>query len=171
MTFEELLHQYQAEILRYLIRLTNSSDWAEDLLQETFLKAFRSLPSLNSHSNARAWLYRIATNTALDHFKRDKIARAHLDSNGLDALEAPAGSKPSEPLDQRRLARNVMTKIFALPPRQKVALILQKLEGMKYTEIARSLNCSEQTARAHVFQAMKKLRQSLKRWRRETEVI
>ena len=106
-TFGELFDAHQAEILRYLVRLTGNRDTADDLFQETFLRAFRAFGRLRRHSNPRAWVYRIATNTYLNHRRgvrrrgetalRDDVQlgpsgakRAHAGPAGADACDAEA---------------------------------------------------------------------------------
>jgi RNA polymerase sigma factor (sigma-70 family) len=152
----ELAERYRPEILTYLVRLLGDAHEAEDACQEALLHAHRAFARLAPDSNARAWLYRIATNTALDAARRRarQVARtAEADVDGL-----PAGGVSQE---QREQLRTIARAVQALPPRQRGALMLRQFHGLGYAEIAASLGGSEAGARANVYQAVRKLRAAL----------
>jgi RNA polymerase sigma-70 factor (ECF subfamily) len=152
--FETMFHRYGVELHRYALQLTRNGADADDLYQETFLKAFRAFSRLDGNANHRAWLYRIATNTFLSH--RRKFGR-------VDALEddapiaAPSHDQAAQ-LDARGLLAEVELFIEKLPSKQRVALILRKYHEMDYADIAANLRCSEPAARANVHEALRKLR-------------
>jgi RNA polymerase sigma-70 factor, ECF subfamily len=153
-TFETMFHCYGVELHRYALQLTRNGADADDLYQETFLKAFRAFGRLDGGANHRAWLYRIATNTFLSH--RRKFGR-------VDALEddaplmAPSHDQAAQ-LDARGLLEEVEQFIEKLPSKQRIALILRKYHEMDYADIATNLRCSEPAARANVHEALRKLR-------------
>ena len=152
----DLAERHRGEVLRYLVRLLGNEQDAQDACQEAFLRAHRAFARLAPDSNSRAWLYRIATNsgrTLARHRSRTLRRRADVD---LDTLPAADGS----PERHERL-RAVARAARALPPRQRAALLLRQFEGMGYAEIAATLGGSEATARANVYQAVKKLRAAL----------
>jgi len=157
--FSELLEAHQKEIYRYLYRMTGDPEDAADVLQETFLGAFQAFPKLDPGANHRAWLYRIAHRQALNLFRSQKVRRAA----SLDLVAEPDDPdlNPEELSETRRLARSLNQLIHALTPRQRSALLLKKYEGLAYSDVARVLGCSEETARAQVYQAMKKVRKGL----------
>src|ERR1051325_11076075 len=95
--FEALVETHSAEIFAYLWRLLRQTADAEDCLQETFLRAYRAYPRLNGTANYRAWLYKIATNTARTHLKRRARATAH--TTDLDPELLPSDSPLTEALD------------------------------------------------------------------------
>jgi RNA polymerase sigma-70 factor (ECF subfamily) len=156
-TFDETLARYGAEIYRFALHLTRNRSDADDLYQETALKAYRAWNRLPSDANHRAWLYRIASNT----FLSDKRKTSRLRS--LDAEESveslPAASRDDDGrLDAGDLLREVEGFIEALPPKQRIALVQRKYLEISYPEIAVTLGCSEEAARRSVHEALRKLR-------------
>ncbi len=161
--FAELLSSHEKEIYRFTYRLTGNPEDAADLLQDTFLKAFKAFPRLPEGANHRAWLYRIAHHQALNLFRSRRVRR----SEPLDeARELQDSNGNPESLEEtRRIARELRWIIRALSVRQRAALILKKYEGLSYAEVAAVLGSTEENARAHVYQAMKKIRDGLKTMR------
>lgn len=147
-SFESLIGAYQPAVYRFLYRLClgNVHD-AEDLCQETFLRAFRAYPALPAGAQHRAWLYRIAYNLFLNSRRRPPSAEL--------SVELAA---PSRDADGRELVAAIGAFVGTLPAKQRAALILRHVEGRGYCEIAGVLGCSEDSARANVFQAVKKVR-------------
>jgi RNA polymerase sigma factor (sigma-70 family) len=157
-TFDETLARYGAEIYRFALHLTRNRSDADDLYQETALKAYRAWDRLPCDANHRAWLYRIASNT----FLSDKRKTSRLRS--LDAEETvesiPAVSRDDDGrLDAGDLLRDVEGFIEALPPKQRIALVQRKYLEIGYPEIAATLDCSEEAARRSVHEALRKLRE------------
>jgi RNA polymerase sigma-70 factor (ECF subfamily) len=158
-SFEELVETYSGEIFAYLWRLFQGSNEAEDCLQETFLRALRAHSRTPRLRNPRAWLYRIATNTARTQLTRR--ARFHTRTADLDErLPHPARSVPDE-LDHRQSLEAVAAAVRALPPKQRAALMMRKYQQLEYDDIAEALGCSLSAARANVYQALQKLRLQL----------
>jgi RNA polymerase sigma-70 factor (ECF subfamily) len=157
--FEEAMLAYRDEIYRYVWRMLGDTQDAQDLTQETFLRAYRAFDRLEPESNVRAWLYRIATNTCLTFLKRRGRERnvLSLDEGWLPGLVAHAET-PLDTVGRRELLREVACAVEALPPRQRAAIVQRKYQGLSYAEIAACLGCSEETARAHVYQGLRKLR-------------
>lgn len=158
--FETVVEAHHAEVHRYLRRLTARASEAEDLLQETFLRAYRAWRSLGPGANVRAWLFAIATNLARNHFraeKRRRAAHAAVEVLGpVAALDGPEGTTGAN-----ELWRRLEATIRALPLKQRAAFVLRKLHDLDYDGIAWSLACSPESARANVFQALRKIRRSL----------
>jgi RNA polymerase sigma-70 factor (ECF subfamily) len=155
-TFEVVLERYQAEIFRYAMQLTRNPADADDLYQETMMKAFRAYGRLDADANVRAWIYRIATNTFLSD--RRKHGRVDLlDDVAAQAIPA-AQTDHAAGLDARALLEEVAVFVDQLPPKQRVALTLRKYHELGYAEIADALRCSEAAARASVHEALRKLR-------------
>jgi RNA polymerase sigma-70 factor (ECF subfamily) len=154
--FDELLERYQNEIFRYSVQLTRNTTDADDLYQETMLKAYRAFGRLGPDSNYRAWLYRIATNTFLSQKRKDKRERP-LDPVYDDHLAVTNPDQPAS-MDARDLLAEVEEFVQNLPEKQRVALILRKYHELDYANIAETLNSSEEAARANVYEALRKLR-------------
>ena len=157
--FVELVERHERELHRYLFRMTGNAEDAADMFQETFLRAFRGFAGLGPEANHRAWLYRIAHRQALNLF-RSRKARPSLSLDEAREIEDTA-SRPDSISEDRRLARTLVGIVNGLTPRQRSALLLKKYEGLPYAEVAEVLGCSADNARAHVYQAMKKVRNGL----------
>jgi len=153
--FETLVDAHSGELFGYLWRLLGDEAEAEDCLQDTYLRAFRAYGRA-ANDNLRAWLYKIATN----------VARSRLQHNGRHAVKqaelheelASGEARVETQVLQRLSAAAVRAAVGQLPRKQQAALLLRKYQGLEYIEVAAALGCSEQAARAHVYQAVKKLR-------------
>lgn len=155
-TFEVILERYQTEIFRFAVHLTRNQADADDLYQETVLKAYRAFDRLDGEANHRAWLYRIATNTFLSD-RRKRGRERPLDD--LQASQLPGkATDDAARLDAGNLLREVDAFVAALPDKQRLALIQRKYHDLSYADIALNLRCSEAAARANVHEALRKLR-------------
>lgn len=153
-----LLAQYGIELARHIRRIVRDDDAAQDLLQETLLRAHRALTRLGPGANVRAWLYRIATNASLNHLRslareRRALERHAREADGAVPMDTDGRAEQAE---RRRVA--LWTAVAALPERQRQALTLRVADELEYEEIARRLGCTPEAARANVYQATKKLR-------------
>ena len=158
--FGAIVLAHYAEIHRFLLRAAARNGEADDLSQETFLRAYRAYRSLPPGANVRAWLFAIAANLVRNHYRsetRRRAARAamHATSSRID-LDGPEG----EALFSEARAL-VEASIGHLPLKQRLAFIMRKVHDLDYDAIGQSLHCSAESARAHVFQALRKIRQSL----------
>ena len=156
LSFDTLVEKHWGEIYAYLWRLI-PGDQAEDCLQETFLRAFRAFNRTAPNSNYRAWLYKIATNVALTAHSRKK---REMTQGRLD----PAASEQRtllETISFHEELKVVLQAVETLPHKQRAALMMRKYQEMDYEEIGAALECTPATARAHVYQALKKLRARL----------
>jgi RNA polymerase sigma-70 factor, ECF subfamily len=153
--FEEAVSRHEREIMRFLLRMTHDREDALDLFQETWLRAYRAYPRLDSEAGLRPWLYRIATNLCRNR-ARDHARRARVISNGSDP--ADLDHKPAATAaDGHPGILNLKRAIAKLPHKQGQALMMRKFAGMEYDEIGAALQCSAESARANVYQALKKL--------------
>ncbi len=154
LSFAELADRHRSEILRYLIRLLGNEPDAQDTCQEVFMRAQQAFPRLAPDSNSRAWLYRIATNGALNA-KRQR-SRAAARAADVDPDTLPGARERAD--DRRDDLRAISDAVRALPQRQRAALMLRQVHEMSYAEIAVAVGGNEAAARANVYQAIKKLR-------------
>jgi RNA polymerase sigma-70 factor, ECF subfamily len=158
--FEAVVAAHHAEIRRYLLRVTTRASDADDLSQETFLRAFRAHRALPPGANVRAWLFAIATNLGRNHFRAQR--RRH-----RAYAQATLGQEQTGPLwpEGEAIAGEARARIAGivadLPVKQRLAFVMRKLHDLDYTAIGASLGCSEESARAHVFQALRKVRRGL----------
>jgi RNA polymerase sigma-70 factor, ECF subfamily len=149
---EQLYRQHRRPILAYLARLTDRES-AEDLCQETFLKALRGWAQHDPSGSAVAWLYRIATNTAYDHLRRHR--RAAL-TPLVEALALPSANAPELRLDESEPVRSALAQ---LPARYRVPLLLQVCAGHSLSEIAAILGCSSSAVKMRLLRARERFRQ------------
>lgn len=154
--FEEALSRHEREIMRFLLRMTRDREDALDLFQETWLRAYRAYPQLDCEDGLRPWLYRIAGNLCRNR-TRDQARRARVIGNGAVAVAPSHGSAPAI-ADGHAGVLNLKRAIARLPYKQGQALIMRKFAGLEYDEIAAALECSAESARASVYQALMKLR-------------
>ena len=167
--FEELIERYHDEIYGYLWRLCDNGSQgdveaaAEDLTQETYLRAYQAFARLRPHSNVRAWLYKIATRCAYTALQRRQLAARRYAASLDEATAIPASTTESPPALAMRneMMAAVRRAVAALPPKQQAAFILRHVQGMAYAELAQALACSEESARANVSQAVRRLRREL----------
>lgn len=158
--FEIVVAAHHAEIHRFLVRVTRRPGDADDLSQETFLRAFRAHTSLPPGSNVRAWLFAIATNLCRNYWRSESRRRRAYEAAGETvAQHEEAGGDGTMVMEQA--SEEIGRIVAALPLRQRLAFTLRKVHELEYDAIGRSLECSPDTARAHVFQALRKVRRGL----------
>ena len=159
--FEAVVGAHHAEIRRYLLRITARPSDADDLSQETFLRAFRAYRALPEGANVRAWLFAIATNLGRNHFRAQSRRRKAYAAAALELPLRSAGANPDGLAVADEARARVEQVIGGLPQKQRLAFIMRKMHELEYAEIGTSLQCSEESARAHVFQALRKIRRGL----------
>jgi RNA polymerase sigma-70 factor (ECF subfamily) len=155
----ELLEAYVPRVYRFALRLTRDPHAAEDLTQETFLRAWRQVRHLREPRAAQVWLFRIAANVWRDQVRRgrSRIARA----SSLSA-DAPDRSPPAdEQLAEQECLRLALDSLQALPEQQREALYLRACEGLSAAEIATVLGTSADSVKASLCVARSKLRKLL----------
>lgn len=155
-SLELLLSRHGLELARHLRRIVRDDDAAQDLLQDTFLRAHKALGRLGEGANTRAWLYRIATNLALNHVRDRSRERRAMDAHAREAESKDHGSDGHDSDGARR--RALWVRVAALPERQRVALTLRIADELEYADIAARMGIAAEAARANVYQATKKLR-------------
>jgi len=166
--FEAIVERYEGRIFRLACRLTSDTD-APDVLQETFLQAYRHLRGFRGESQFGTWLYRIATNAALMH-RRARARRPaesleaflpRFDANGVH-VETPAelqvASRADEILDRQFLAEKARGVLARLPDLYREAFVLRDLEEMSTADVAQALGVEPATVRQRVHRARLMLR-------------
>jgi RNA polymerase sigma-70 factor, ECF subfamily len=156
--FEQIVRRYQRPVLSLIVRMTGDHAQAEDLAQETFVKAFRHLKSFDSTRRLSSWLFRIAHNTTLDALRRSKPEVLELD--GLRDGDPPAPGAP-DPLEQAALGATLKRALLTLRPAYRAAIALRYDQQLPFDEIGQILGVPEVTARTYVHRARKELARSL----------
>jgi RNA polymerase sigma-70 factor (ECF subfamily) len=151
--FERLFHDYHSDIYVYLCRLVGDRRQAEDLSQETFVKAYRALSRLPVEANSRAWLYRIATNTALDCLRRRRLV------SWLPLFERDAHPAVQTSFAESTLESVVVEKTLSqLGARYRIPLVLYACQGLSTQEIAEILRISRGAVKTRLFRAREQFR-------------
>jgi len=153
--FGELVRRYQDRIFNYIVRTLGCREDALELTQDTFVKAFRSLPNYRPDSSFRSWLFRIAGNTALDLLRR----RRTIGFISMDDCTEPAdpGLDPESHLLLWERNRQLLTAFHQLKPGYRQILILREYEGMSYDEIGAALGLRKGTVKSRLARARKAL--------------
>ncbi len=155
--FDEVMRRHEREVMRFLSRVAGDREDALDLFQETWLRAYRAYSGLDSEDGLRPWLFRIASNLCRNR-ARDTARRRRVISQDHAPAEYAETAAPGFARTSHDGAIDLKRAILALPGRQGQAFVMRQLVGLKYAEIASALGCSEESARASVYQALVKLR-------------
>jgi len=146
----------QKLVYRYLARVTRNQADADDLYGEVSLNGFRAWDRLPADANHRAWLFRIATNAFISQ-QRKRRREVGMDQDAGERIAAPDWDAAAS-IDADALLAEVGRQVAALPPKQRAALVLRKHHEWSYAQVAEHLGCSEDAARASVYQALRTLR-------------
>jgi RNA polymerase sigma-70 factor, ECF subfamily len=158
--FETVVAAHHAEIHRYLVRATSRSGEADDLSQETFVRAYKAFRALPPDANVRAWLFAIATNLCRNHYRAEGRRRQAMAAAAAGASDRGSSWPEGQAIANQASAR-IDVIVSALPFKQRLAFTLRKVHELDYDAIGKSLECSGESARAHVFQALRKIRRGL----------
>ena len=157
--FEQIVTRYQRPVISLIARTTGDRTLAEDLAQETFVKAFRNLAAFDTTRRLSSWLFRIAHNTAIDALRRSGPPPGSTDTQLVPASGAqePAIPPVPDPVERQELSRALEAALAALRPDQRAAIVLRYENGLSFNEIGAVLGVPEPTARSHVHRARKDL--------------
>jgi len=151
--FARLIDSYWDRLYRWLYHLTRDRHAAEDLTQETFLRALAAVKTFRAGSNFRAWVFRIGHNNFVNQKRAERRTKHQLpeDAPATDLITAEARAEDREVLEVGQKA------VAELPSDFRAALLLRVYEGMSFRDVAATLNTTEETARWRVFKARQKL--------------
>ena len=148
--FAEIVEHYQSPIIRYLYRLTGDYEMAKDMAQDTFVQAYKGILKTDAELSFRAWLYRIATNNALQHHRRKKLL------SFIPFTEREQNNAATESqMDRQGKITAIQEALRKLPYDQRTCVVLHFVEGFKYREIALTLGISEGAVRKRVARGRK----------------
>ncbi len=167
--FDLLMLKYQRKITRLLSRMLRDQSEIEDVMQETFIKAYRALPQFRGESAFYTWLYRIAINTARNWMasqgRRPSSPNLNQSEDGetFDEIDnLTDNNTPESILASQEIANSVNQTIQELPSELRTAIVLREIEGLSYEEIAQSMNCPIGTVRSRIFRAREAIAAKLK---------
>ncbi|MGA9526722.1 MAG: sigma-70 family RNA polymerase sigma factor [Terriglobales bacterium] len=170
--FSYLVQKYRRPLVGFMYRLCHNPSTAEELAQEVFLRVYRSRLTYEPSAKFSTWLYRIATNLAVNHARDTRHERAE-NTVRLDEPDQETGSTPDladdsitaeeQILKRERLAA-IRSKVNALPERQRMAVMMHKYQQMDYRQIAAVMKLSESATKSLLFRAYETLREQLKEY-------
>jgi RNA polymerase sigma-70 factor (ECF subfamily) len=153
--FDELLQRYRYPILNFIYRLLGDATEAEDVAQDTFVRAYRYLDEFDPHRKFSTWLFALARHAAIDRLRW----RARHPTTPLDS--APEPSAVSRDVEAREVERQVAAAIARLPEDQRTAIVLAEYHGQSVAEIAAVMDCSEKSVESRLYRARQTLRANL----------
>lgn len=168
--FEYLMNKYRRPIVHFMYRMVHNQAIAEEMAQEVFLRVYRARETYRAEARFTTWLYRIATNLAVNHARDTKNERTaptiHLDEPDPEtgSLHDVADETPTIEADLLRAERMKAIKahVMALPERQRTAVLMHKYQDMDYKQIGAVLKLSESATKSLLFRAYQTLRERLK---------
>ena len=168
--FNYLVGKYHRAMINFLYRMVHNQAVAEELAQEVFLRVYRSRESYRAEAKFTTWLYRIATNLAVNHARDTKHERS-ASTIYLDAPDEESGTTPDVADDAPSVEQSILrdermaairAHVMALPERQRMAVLMHKYQGMDYRQIGDVLKLSESATKSLLFRAYQTLRDKLK---------
>lgn len=168
--FDYLVQKYRRPMVSFMYRMARNAAAAEDLAQEVFLRVYRSRQTYEASAKFTTWLYRIATNLAVNHARDTRHERPE-NQVSLDEPDQETGMTMDVPDDALSAEENIVkrermaairNRVYSLPERQKIAVIMHKYQQMDYRQIADVLKLSESATKSLLFRAYETLRTQLK---------
>ena len=164
--FRALVERHGRAVFRVAHRMTGSSSDAEDVVQETFLRAYKQLGRFESRANFGTWLHRIAVNCSIDLIRARPHREAAHDASDLEHLGAPEAADAGRPSPERlTLSAEVQERIgqamSGLSAMERAAFMLRHFEGQSIDEISRALGLKTNAAKHSIFRAVRKMRAAL----------
>jgi RNA polymerase sigma-70 factor (ECF subfamily) len=158
--FRALVERYSQKLFRVAFRIVGDEASAEDAVQETFLRAYRSLSRFDDRSSFGTWIYRIAANTSVEILRKHQRQRTHQDTGeAVDPLSPDPG--PDRRALSQEVERAVRGALAGLSPMERAAFVLRHFEGRSIAEICGALGLRESAGKQAIFRAVKKLRRVL----------
>jgi RNA polymerase sigma-70 factor, ECF subfamily len=171
LAYRELIRRYERPVFALLFRMVRDRELAEDLAQETFVKALNAIDSYRPEFKFSSWIFKIANNAAIDHLRRRELDTLSLDGSPHaetpEAMQATAlqiGARqetPLETVEAKELGTAIEAAIGSLRPEYRSCILLRHVEGRAYEEIAEILNLPLGTVKTYIHRARNELRFSL----------
>jgi RNA polymerase sigma factor (sigma-70 family) len=167
-SYSEIVSRYHEQIHHFIYRMVKDTAQAEDLVQETFIKAFRALATFNSDYAFSTWLYKIAANNCIDFFRKKKLKTFSLDTpiqvkdGEVHRDFADREQTPEHELMSQERTNQIQFAINTLPEKYKEAILLRHSKDKSYEEIAEELSIPLGTVKVRIFRAREMLKSKLK---------
>ena len=164
--FRALVERHSRGVFRLAHRMTGNPSDAEDVVQETFLKAYRQLSRFESRANFGTWVHRIAVNCSIDLIRARPHREAGHDSSDLEQFGAAEAAEAGRPSPERlmlstEVQERISSAMTALSQMERAAFVLRHFEGQSIEEISRALGLKTNATKHSIFRAVKKMRQAL----------
>lgn len=163
--FRALVDRHSRAVYRLAHRMTGNPQDAEDVVQETFLKAYRQLGRFESRANFGTWLHRIAVNCSIDLIRSRKHQETGHDAADLDLLDASDDQRVDPSPERLMLSSEVQERVnramAGLTPMERAAFVLRHFEGQSIEDISRALGLKANAAKHSIFRAVRKMRLAL----------
>ena len=167
--FRVLVERHSRSLFRLAFRMTGNQQDAEDVVQESFMRAYKQLAKFDERASFGTWLYRIAANCSLDLVRSRKRRQEHLaqqDAEGMEFDDTVSALPSSDPTPERmalsgEVRGRVEQAMQELSATERTAFVLRHFEGMCIEEVSRVLECAPGAAKHSVFRAVQKLRRAL----------
>jgi RNA polymerase sigma-70 factor (ECF subfamily) len=165
---KEIFDQYHKKVYRIAYGVVRQREDALDIVQEVFIKLFRSIRNFKGRSKFYTYLYRMALNTAIDHSRKiGKISPSSLDEEGAFQPSDEVEKRPDRILIHKEMEEKVNLAMEKLPVDQRKALLLREMEGLSYQEIAELMECSIGTVMSRLHYGRKRIQQLLRDYLKE----
>jgi len=161
MSFDNLVREYGAQVLRTATRVLHDASLAHDVHQEVFLSIWRRRLRYNGHVNWPTYLYRATVRKALQAARQRPVRRVPVRASE-ETSHGLTTNSPASDLQAEELQRKLVAALARLPRRQADAFVLARLEGLEAAAVGEILGCSEPTARVHLHRAMQRLARELR---------
>ena len=170
--FRLLVERHSRAIFRVAYRMTGNEHDADDVVQETFLRAYRQIDKFEERANFSTWVHRIAINCSLDLLRargrHDKHHAGNVEDEDMSRMLQTNDPQPDRLMLSAELQRHVVAALERLSGNERTAFVLRHYEGMPVEEIGKTLGIQVNAAKHTIFRAVKKLRESLEPFARST---
>ena len=151
--FEKIVVEYQRSIINFQYRFTGNRYEAEDLAQETFIKAYKKIHTLKEPGKLKSWLYRIARNTAVDFFRKNKNRAIPVDHDVLASLAIEEGPSYEQVIEQNNYSKDIRRCVDLLREEEKTLINLLYFHDFSYKQISTMLDINQNTLKSRLRRA------------------
>ena len=161
--FELLYARHKGPLYRYMLRSTGPAAVVEELFQDVWMSVIRARQRYEVHAKFTTWLYRLAHNRLVDHYRRGRLGAAMADEDAIEGAADEPFREPDNELDRRRLRGEIIEQLALLPHVQREVFLLRHETGLSLNDIAEVTGVDIETAKSRLRYALAKLRRALAR--------
>ena len=172
--FDLLVLKYQSRLISTAFRFVKDLQIAEDLVQDSFIKSFKSLGSFREDSTFYTWIYRITVNTSKNYLvskkRKDELLQTDISEEANYTIEPIDKDTPEDFLHASQLRSMIIESLNGLGEETKTALMLREFDGLSYEQIAEVVNCPVGTVRSRIFRAREAIDDAIKEYRKGNQI-